>query len=79
MGLSPRELAKFAYSWQILVLVGACNSIFVFTYWLGVHKWGLGFWECQLAWFCTSYVGLLLFWRWNGFVPTQWQWIGVLL
>lgn len=70
---------RFVLQPKIVILVLACNLMFVVTYWMGIHRWGLNFWTIQLAFWATGYIGLILFWRWNNFVPTRYEWMGVAL
>jgi len=70
---------RFVLQPRVILLLLVCNMTFVVVYWLGVHRWEMSFWTIQLAYWATGYVGLVLFWRWNGFVPSTWEWIGIAL
>jgi len=72
---SLKEVILFSLKMVPLVLV--CNGIFLVVFYCGTHFWGLTFWQVQLAYWATAYVGLVLFWKWNGFVPTRLEWYGV--
>lgn len=65
------------FSLKMFPLVYICNGIFLFVFFSGVNIWGLSFWQVQLAYWATAYIGLILFWKWNGFVPTPAEWVGI--